>query len=295
MEKSRNFVIPKEFIRKKSLFKSIIRSNKKLHNFLWKFKMNVKRYFIVLYYRFNKKADSIFKIVEIETCPICNRRCSFCPITYDKNPPEIMSEELFNKIVAELKKLKFKGEIYLSSYGEPLLDKRLARFAKKIKVELGSKIIINTNGDFLTEEKFRELVLAGIDTINVSQHDKEPSLAIRNLFSQVTTLKLKHLVFTVKNEDSELFNRGGSVKVKNLPPSVPFCNITHMFIRADGNVRFCCNDYYCEVKLGNVNQKKLVDIWNDPFYRKIRNETRKGIFNLKICKRCLGILPPRKI
>ena len=289
MEKSKNFIIPSEFIKTQPLFKRIAKSNEKLYESLWK----LKHYFVILYYKFNKKADSIFKIVEIETCPICNRRCSFCPLNQDETPKKMMSDELFNKIINELKELHFKGEVSLSSYGEPLLDKRLTGFAKRIKTELGSKIIINTNADFLTEEKFKELVSAGIDTISVSQHDKEPSPAIKGLFSEVTSVKLKHLSFRIVNENSELFNRGGSVEVKTLQ-TLFTCPIRNIYVRADGNVRFCCDDYYCEVKLGDVNQFKLIDIWNGPFYKKIRNEIKQDIFNLEICKRCRGILPPKK-
>jgi len=291
MKKSKNFIISSEFIRRKSLFERIIKSNEKLYESLWK----LKHYFVILYYKFNKKADSIFKLVEIETWPICNRKCSFCPLSQDKSPLQMMSDELFNKIINELKELHFKGDVSLSSYGEPLLDKRLAGFTKRIKRELGSKIIINTNGDFLTIDKFRELVSAGIDTIVVSQHDKEPSLAIKNLFSHVTALKLKHLIFTIVNEDSELCNRGGSVKVKNPQTLRPFCNNINMYIKADGNVRICCNDYYNEVKLGDINESKMIDIWNSPFFKKIRNENKRGILNLPICKRCRGILPPKKM
>jgi len=290
MKKSKNFIISSEFIRRKSLFKRIVKSNEKLYEFLWK----LKHYFDILYYKFNKKADSIFKLVEIETCPICNRKCSFCPLSQDKNLPQMMSDELFNKIMNELKELHFKGSVFLSSYGEPLLDKRLAGFAKRIKAELFSKIIINTNGDFLTIEKFRELVSAGIDTIVVSQHDKEPSLAIKNLFSEISPIERRHLVFQVVNEDLPLGNRGGSVEVKTLRTLFD-CPIRNIYIRADGNVRFCCDDYYCEVKLGNVNQSNLIDIWNSPFYKKIRNEIRRGIFNLEICKKCRGILSPQKM
>ncbi|MFC1630125.1 radical SAM/SPASM domain-containing protein [Patescibacteria group bacterium] len=258
--------------------------NKKLHESLWK----LKHFFAVSYYKFNKKADPIFEYVEIETNPICNRKCPFCPVYQDKTPKKIMSDELFNKIINELKELHFKGEISLVSYGEPLLDERLPEFIKRIKAELGSKVIINTNADFLTVKKFRELVSAGIDTIAVSQHDKEPSQAIKNLFSEVSFTEQKHLIYSVVNEDSPLVNRGGSVEVKT-SRTLFACPVKNIYIRADGNVRFCCNDYYCEVKVGDVNQSKLIDVWNNPFYKKIRNEFRRDVFNLKICKRCKGI------
>jgi len=268
------------------LIKLLGKSNKKFYKFLIKLRYSNKYAFSFCCKIFNYDIDinSIFKLVEIEICPLCNRRCSFCPISQDNTPKKLMSDQLFNKILTELKELNFNGEICLNSYGEPLLNKRLAGFVKSIKTELNSKIVINTNGDFLTIEKFRELVSAGIDNIIVSQHDKEPSAAIESLFSKVNSAEKKHLFFQKVNEDSPLSNRCGTVKVKNL--IFWDCPIQNIYIRADGNIRLCDNDYYCEVKLGNVNQSKLIDIWNSSYYRRIRNEIKRGIFNLEICKRC---------
>ncbi|MBU3918412.1 radical SAM protein [Patescibacteria group bacterium] len=167
-----------------SLIKSIIKSNKRLHKFLLKLEHSNMYIFNLFSIARNINVDinSIFKFVEIEICPLCNRKCSFCPISKDNIPKKLMSNQLFGKILSELKELNFNGDICLSSYGEPLLDKRLAGFAKRVKAELGSKIIIATNGDFLTIERFKELVSAGIDTIIVSQHDKEPSSTIKDMF-----------------------------------------------------------------------------------------------------------------
>lgn len=278
MDKLKNFI--KTTLKK---IKQVIKSNKKLYIFLWKIRV----FFINSYLKFFKN----FRSIEIETTPICNRKCSFCPITnvaQDGTPKKVMSEELFNKIIKELKELRFKGDVCLSSYGEPLLDKRLAGFAKKVKEELGVKIIIFTNGDFLTTLKFRELLLAGIDTFFMSQHDTEPSTAIKKLLAEISPSERKHLVFGVINEESSLNNRGGTVEVKTLQPLV-ICPIRKMYVRADGAIRLCCNDYFREVRLGNVNETKLIDIWNSLAYKKIRKELEKNIFNQRVCKKCQRI------
>ena len=285
-------IIPKEVMRgRETLLKKIIKSNKLLHSFFYKlFRCN--RYIFVLR---NSPIDtnSLFKSISIETYPICNRRCPFCPVAEDKTPKEIMKDGLFNKILDGLKMLNFRGEIGLSNYGEPLLDKRLAGFVKRIKADLGSKITISTNGDFLTLQKFRELISAGVDVLHISQHDSEPPETLQKLFVQISPSERKYISYEIVKGDSiTLTNRGGLVNVRTLHPF--YCAIQHTVIRANGEVNFCCNDYYNEVKLGNVNQNKLIDIWNSPFYRKIRNEIKRGIFNLEICKRCRGTFPPKK-
>ena len=199
-----------------------------------------------------------------------------------------MPTEVFTKILKELKELNFRGEVGLSNYGEPLLDERLPNFVQQIKKELGSRIVISTNGDFLTFNKFKELVSVGVDLFHISQHDLEPSETIKNLFSQLTPSEWKYISYEIVKEDSiTLANRGGSLKMKTFHPF--YCDVQHTIIRATGEVCFCCNDYYNEVKLGNVKNERLIDIWNKPFYRRIRNEIKRGIFKLSICKKCLGI------
>jgi len=281
-------IIPKEVMRgRETRLKRIIKSNKILYSFFYKL-LRCNRYLFILR-NFRRDTDFLFKSISIETCSICNRKCSFCPVDQDTSQKEMMRDELFNKILAELRELNFHGEIGLSNYGEPLLDERLAEFIARIKANLGSKITISTNGDFLTREKFGELVSAGVDILHISQHDPGPSETIKNLFAQISPAEWKYISYEIVKGDSvTLTNRGGLLKIKTFYPF--YCAPQHTIIRANGDVCFCCNDYYNEVPLGNVKKSKLIDIWNSSFYRKIRNEIKSGIFNLLICQRCLGIL-----
>ena len=280
-------IIPPQVLRgRETKLKRIIKSNRTLYRFFYKF-FRCNRYVFILR-NFRKNTDALFRTLSIETYALCNRKCPFCPVAYDNNPKAIMPTEVFEKIINELKELNFHGEIGLSNYGEPLLDERLPKFVRGIKKELGSRIVISTNGDFLTVDKFRELVSAGVDVFHVSQHDSEPSETIKKLFSQITPAEWKYISYEIVKEDSvTLTNRGGSLKIETLYPF--YCDVQHTIIRATGEVCFCCNDYYNEVKLGNVKNERLIDIWNKPFYRRIRREIKRGIFKLPICKKCLGI------
>lgn len=273
---------------KEPWIKRVVRSNKKLYKFLFNLKNN--NIFVFALRNFWKDTDSLFKTIVIETNPICNRSCAFCPMSLDKTPKKMMSQELFNKILKELRDLNFNGKILMSNFGEPLLDERLADFAKRIKSTLGSKIQIYTNGDFLTKERLDEIFLAGIDSITISQHDRELSPTLQKLFSQVTLEEKKHLNFEVINEDTEvLVNWGGSVKINSPEPMYCLvCDPQKIIVRADGKVSFCCRDYYNEVRLGDINKSSLIDIWNGKAFRKIRSEIKRGVFILPICKRCMG-------
>lgn len=229
--------------------------------------------------------ENELKNVNIEVTTKCNRRCSFCPVSYDTSREEIsMSTKLFTKIIDELKDIGFDGVIEISLFGEPLMDKRIIKFIKYIKLNTKIKTIIYTNGDLLTVQLAHKLINSGIGHIIVSQHDATPSKQIRLLKEYDWGDKI---LFKAQNATSRvLINRGGTVNVKTLYPIS--CSINAMVIRADGKVCLCCQDYYNEVVFGDVNNESIYDIWNKESYRNIRRELKRGIFRLPICKRCLG-------
>ena len=282
----KNIIPPSVRAGEKNWLKRFVKHNKFLYSLFYKLLRCNRTVFVLR--SFWRNTDILFDSVEIESISICNRKCSFCPLAYDTTPGEVMTNETFDKIINELKKLNFKGKIAFSGYGEPLLDKQLRNRVEKIKKELNSFIEIVTNGDFLTYKKFKELISVGVDVFRLSQHDKEPSEQIKLLFSNIKKDELKYIIFQAATEGSITFtNRGGSVPMKTLHPF--FCAPMHLIIRADGSIPLCCNDYYKEINFGNIKKEELLDIWNKPFYRKIRNEIKRGIFNLKICKKCLGL------
>ena len=61
----------------------------------------------------------------------------------------------------------------------------------------------------------------------------------------------------------------------------------------DGEVIFCCNDYYVTTKFGNAKDERLIDIWRKPYYQKVRNGIKKGQFMLQTCKDCRAGIPPK--
>lgn len=110
------------------------------------------------------------KYFTIETCNNCNARCIMCPKGLKGTTTlEIMSEELFDKIVSEIKNYNEWIEmICLNSDGEPTLDKLLPDRIKKLK-DIGiKKVNISTNGQLLTEKLGTELIKSGLDDIRIS-------------------------------------------------------------------------------------------------------------------------------
>lgn len=109
--------------------------------------------------------------IEIDPSSICNFKCDFCfqSIASDFKG-QIMSKELFEKILIQLKEFKDPiSKIYLYALGEPLLNKNLPYFVKRLKEEgVASNVAITTNGSLLSRNLARQLVMAGLDQISIS-------------------------------------------------------------------------------------------------------------------------------
>lgn len=238
-------------------------------------------------------STDFFSIVEIETITECNRKCVYCPnYQYDRGK-HLMSEKLFKKIIDELASINFRGRVSPHFYGEPLLDKRLPKLVKYIRKKLPfSSIVIFSNGDPLTIELFNKLIESGVNQFCITEHGGSMSKNMRKLMEYIkdkTHLKDKVFYFKVTPE-TPLFNRGGLV---GPPVAIKFekCRSPSDVVIIDyqGNVILCCNDYLSSVVFGNVENESLIQIWNQPFYKRVRKDTRNGIFELDICKKCVQL------
>lgn len=60
-----------------------------------------------------------------------------------------------------------------------------------------------------------------------------------------------------------------------------------MFVTYDGRVALCCQDYECQIELGDIRKQSLMEIWTGETLRNIRNLHLKREFDgIPICKAC---------
>ena len=115
-------------------------------------------------------------LMYLEPTNACNIRCKFCPTSDSKllkevgRPMGLMSWELFEKIVADLKlfpkKLKM---INFFKDGEPLVHKMYPEMIKYLKeANVAEKIWTKTNGLLLNPEINTKLINSGLDMIGIS-------------------------------------------------------------------------------------------------------------------------------
>lgn len=222
-----------------------------------------------------------------------------------------MTEFLYHKLIADLSELKFRGTIIFGPWSEPLLDERLAGFVKYAKAKLSkSQILLQTNGDMLTPEKFEELHQAGIEHIDVSDHYRkegtsyvidEPKQALLT-YQQLDKTKKKNIHFHKLNSQrirriEPFHNRSGLVPLNNticheILYKRCFLAESTMAVKYDGRFALCCRQWVDQPTFGNIGNENIKDIWNNPGFKKIRMSLRQGIFELELCRKCgYGYLP----
>ncbi len=230
----------------------------------------------------------MFDEISIETTSVCNRKCSYCPVSKYDRGQHFMEMELFKKVIDELKSIGYKGDIVHHFYAEPLLDKRLEKFLEYEKNKLpNSKVRIYTNGDFLTKKRFKSLVSAGVDSFYVTLHMEKENPGFMKFYNSLSNKNQSKIILRRLYPESLLSSRGGLVEVKHKEIK-KFCGFPshNVVIDVHGNFVLCCEDYFGKNKWGNVKEESIMEIWNKKRFRKLRRDTMKGKFELDICKHC---------
>ena len=251
-----------------------------------------------LKYFFKYGTFDFFNYVDIEINTSCNLRCSYCPNSvYNKGlikNEKLMSIELYKKIIDGLAESNFTGLIDPVLYGEPLMREDLADLMKYAHEKLPKATLrIVSNGNLLTIDKYVELVKAGVKIFLITQHESKATENLKKLndyLNKNPQVKKVSIIALKFDEKTPLFNRGGEVKPETTN-YYPRCREPDNALVIDyaGNVGLCCNDYFSTIKFGNINNQKLVDIWNSQKYKDIRKQLKNRIYNLNICRKCLGL------
>lgn len=215
--------------------------------------------------------------VEIETFTYCNRKCWFCPNAkipqrQDKAGSEYMPQQLYDKIIGDLRSIWYCGRIQFGRYNEPLAEKDM--IIDRIKCAranlTAAYLYAHTNGDFLTRDYLDELKAAGLNELKIQTYlgnndewnDQE---IIDHMLYQLERLKLsikktithacgiRYLYETdypgmLVTIDARNFaaigtDRGGLLPIQQDRPRIAPCLVPFnaMYIDWTGDVMPCCN------------------------------------------------------
>lgn len=278
------------------------------------------------YYVGNYILDTYPMQVGIELTNNCNLKCVMCPHSRMTRQKGFMPEDLFKKIIDEIKgKSEF---LYLYGMGESLLHPKFFQMAE-YAVKSGLTTSLSTNLTFLNEERSRKVLESGIDFVvlaldginkNTYEMIRVGGQFEKNLANIKRFLQLKHelkakcfveiqfiMMNSNKNEAvcvSEIFTKEeqsviNSYRIKPVydSPSITTQKIIHkhpcyflwstMTITWDGCVIMCCMDYDAEVLLGNINNMSVYEIWNDKKIVSLRRLHKKLNYEtMPICDKC---------
>lgn len=280
--------------------KSGIRRYAHQHYFILKNYLKLKEFFIKRIDIPNISNNGLFRKVFIETISYCNNDCSFCPASSKlgaKKPENLMSEDLYVKILNELIDISFKGSIAFHCNNEPLLDERLASWIKIARDLLKTNFLyLYTNGILIDIKLANQLFDAGLNRIIIDNYSDKHELipSVESIIDKSSLLR-GEIILNYRSKDGYMGNRAGESPNAGVVLKKPVRIIcvrpsAEIVVGYDGTVLLCCADGLWKVKMGDVKKTSLSDIWFSGFFREVRKSLKTGDRNCtEICKVCDGL------
>lgn len=147
--------------------------------------------------------------VQIETTSYCNAKCKFCPNVSLKRKKNIMSDEVFEKILDRIEEEKINVATFiLHLNGEPLIDSKIFDRIQRIKNRFpkGIKVRFTTNFSLADAEIIEKIFECGLDEITCSLNsiDAEEYEDIMGLKYDKTINNIMHLLAAKEEKKSNL-------------------------------------------------------------------------------------------
>ena len=234
----------------------------------------------------NAMLDSIAETlinVEIEVNSRCNRRCWYCPVSVLPPPdtPKFMADDVFIRLHDELRKFEYSGRVSYHLLSEPLLRRDLPRLVSLSKSALPTaRQVVFTNGDLLTDDRYDDLMQAGVDLIVITSHD-----GVEHKHRQNQIVQFPHHL--------QLTNRGGNVPVLPVATADLLRLRCHapsemLIVTSSGDVLLCYEDSRRENVYGNIMRSSLEEIWMEPAFLERRRLVLEGrrADAAAICSKC---------
>jgi len=189
----------------------------------------------------------------------CNLKCGYCPNSLREDISEqTMPKKLFEKIMIDLRGIKYDETLTFHGYGEPLLIpvEEYIKTAGEIVPTAKKKLF--TNGTLLTNDRLESLFAAGLDKIMVTQHTP------RGFMDRLKEIPERYLgkIFARYSDEMKLTNRAGAIgdAVEDEYGGPCQSSIRVFNVRPNGEVPICDDDYYLTQLMGNLNSETLIEI-----------------------------------
>ena len=254
--------------------------------------------------------------LQVETTNICNAKCVFCP--HDKFKIfGTMTETLYRRIVDMATTLPNLETFIPMLTGEPFCDHDYMERLYYARKQLPSaRIYIYTNGSLLTEKIIDALgkipnigLYISLNAASINTRKRLMGLDdfkyvakmlnylySKRIFYQTTMVEHPSIsleektAFKHKSGQIIYYSSWGGEKFKfERPPETPPCRrlLHHITVRYTGEVNLCCFDPFGQVKLGDLNEQTIEEVWLSEQSQTLRqlHKTNKA-HTLKLCKYC---------
>ncbi len=199
-----------------------------------------------------EKTDTFPDVVRIEASGKCNFRCIHCPTGIAPNKRPVLDNKQFESILNQFITNDFIPRVVVLYHGgEPLLNKRLPDYIKKLKAIGVQKTVITTNASLLKEELAEKLILAGLDEIKTSFDGNSPeeSMTIRRNSQFYRDAENVRTLYKVR---------------KNLGKTTPKIIIS--------NVQICSRDSLNNLKANNTLTLKNIPEYLTSFFKEEKDD-----------------------
>jgi len=141
--------------------------------------------------------------VYVEPTNQCNLNCRTCIRNSWAEPPDLMSWEIFTRLIAGLKGFSPAPTLSFSGLGEPLTHPRILDMIRAAK-ELGGPVEMITNGLLLDRRMVEGLIAAGLDWLWISLDGASPETysGVRGAGLEEVIRNLDYLFFSKANRPS---------------------------------------------------------------------------------------------
>ena len=258
-------------------------------------------------------------VVHLEISNFCNRQCVYCPnsrIASRHEKKQFLAEEYFLKCINELKQINYCEFVEFNGFNEPLENRKIfLERASQLKATLPeSKLVINSNGDFLSPEYLNAIAAVGVDMLLITLHLNSLELNISSeercgkagkFFNRFPEIEFKNcpeinmykahvgsmLIFLrVANFIDEGHNFGGSVKnvvKRELPCFVP---VKHVYVDYSGRVCLCCSTNLdipelANFVIGQISEASLYDLYSSTKAQALREGLVMMTGDIPVCCR----------
>lgn len=215
-------------------------------------------------------------IKNLEVASVCNLSCPYCPCSGQGEHREVglMSDEviaLSMKWLSVFVKNGTQQEINVFGVGEPFLHPKYVEIVRMCREIMPSflSVRLNTNGLLATKELLREVIIAGADAIDLTDHEPRASMRTLHYFRELAR-EYPHVKFGYSRDGIiNPNNWGGLVNWISWEPDhqrypCPWLSNGQVMIMSNGDVARCCQDAHARGILGTV-WDNLAEIDHTPF------------------------------